>query len=502
MSSAIQKLLDDKLDLQELIKLKLCLNSNLLSNITGDEPVQLRNNIINYLNNVDFFKNYTTDCITRSNITLRPNQLQAVKMINNQRSLLIIFDTGVGKTLSALTASQCYLDSNPTHKIVVISPKSLLKNFHKEMKKYGGKIDNRYHFFSFSKFMHLDKKSKAFDCKNSMLIIDESHNIRQTGYRKDGTINHNKGIIFRSIYKCAKICNKILLLTATPMINTYKDLYSTLMLLGYDYSELPQKSKYFDEEMVKTDLVGLLNNKAIYYRKEVLGHDYPVIRKHMTEIEMSDEYYNEFNKILTDLQTFGDRPEIFYHGYRRAVNKLGGEYFSSKIDSIINKLKLGKKSLIYSNWLKFGINIIRDSLISNNIKFRIIEGSTPSKIRNSIVRKYNRGDFNVLLITKAGAEGLDLIGVREVFILDPVWNPAGLHQIVGRAVRYKSHANLPESERFVDVYYLVLVYPAKYGRSNYSGDVILYNIIESKKIEQDKLYSQISQSCGVISDNS
>ena len=53
--------------------------------------------------------------------------------------LLVVHGTGCGKTLSAVTASQCYLDKNPRKRVVFIGPASLLTNFQKELKAYGGK---------------------------------------------------------------------------------------------------------------------------------------------------------------------------------------------------------------------------------------------------------------------------------------------------------------------------------------------------------------------------
>ena len=41
--------------------------------------------------------------------------------------------------------------------------------------------------------------------------------------------------------------------------------------------------------------------------------------------------------------------------------------------------------------------------------------------------------------------------------MDPVWNYAGIQQIIGRGVRCSSHAHLPPEERFVNVYKMVLV---------------------------------------------
>ena len=64
----------------------------------------------------------------------------------------------------------------------------------------------------------------------------------------------------------------------------------------------------------------------------------------------------------------------------------------------------------------------------------------------------------VLIISKAGAEGVDLVGTNTIYVLDNVWNEATYEQIVARAIRYKSHAHLPEKERYVNVKRLMLVF--------------------------------------------
>ena len=60
---------------------------------------------------------------------------------------------------------------------------------------------------------------------------------------------------------------------------------------------------------------------------------------------------------------------------------------------------------------------------------------------------------------KAGGEGLDLKRVRYVVVMDPPWNDAGLQQITGRAIRYKSHVGLPAAEQKVVILKMVLTFP-------------------------------------------
>ena len=62
--------------------------------------------------------------------------------------------------------------------------------------------------------------------------------------------------------------------------------------------------------------------------------------------------------------------------------------------------------------------------------------------------------------------------------MDPVWNYSGMEQIRGRAIRYKSHENLPKDQRKVGVYYLMLVTNKK---GCLSGDSVVYKIVENKR---------------------
>ena len=56
--------------------------------------------------------------------------------------------------------------------------------------------------------------------------------------------------------------------------------------------------------------------------------------------------------------------------------------------------------------------------------------------KNKIIKEFNENKFQVLIISRSGMEGLDLKEVRNVILMDPVWNYSGINQIKGRAIRY------------------------------------------------------------------
>jgi hypothetical protein len=78
-------------------------------------------------------------------------------------------------------------------------------------------------------------------------------------------------------------------------------------------------------------------------------------------------------------------------------------------------------------------------------------------------RKLNKNIFNmtdnryakyckIIMISPAGAEGINLNNVRQVHIVEPYWNEVRIEQVIGRALRFCQHKDLPLDERKVDVF--------------------------------------------------
>jgi superfamily II DNA/RNA helicase len=210
---------------------------------------------------------------------------------------------------------------------------------------------------------------------------------------------------------------------------------------------------------------------------------------------MSDDYYKRYSDLVNGEDLFGlkfNNPRRFYHGYRRAVNTTGKDYYSTKIKASVPIFKTGK-SIIFTNWYEFGINPITEALQKYRITYDIFSGDVPVNKRQSIINNFNNDKFNVLILTRAGTEGIDLKGVRNVIVLDPTWNDSGLEQLVGRAIRYKSHWHLPKNQQNVNVYFLLLTKPDIVEEEDAveSGDKILYNIVKKKKEEWAYLLTEM-----------
>jgi len=429
--------------------------------------------------------NYTSvenvSCIERSKLKLRPHQIKVLEHFLSDKTdgMLLVHPPGTGKTLTAVAASQCFLDNFPKNKVVFIGPSSLLTNFKKELVAYGVNDFSKYRLYSYQKFLQLEEESKENVCKGNLMIIDEVHNLRNLNISSP-----TKGKRSKAALQCSKWSRKRLLLSATPYVN---DLTDFIPIVNFIYGKT-KLYKNSDAREIK-QLVPYLKGKIDYIDvPEESKSKYPKFEEHYIKLKMDKDYEEKYCSIIRGREIKGDifkNPESFYNGHRRAVNKIGkgNEYFSQKT---IRALKLieNKKTVIFSNWLDFGLNPIKDVLDKKNIPSMTFSGELSQREKKDIVDKFNNNEFKVLIISKSGSEGIDLKEVRNVIVMDPVWNYAGILQIRGRAVRFMSHENLPPKERNVNIYYMMLETSRKDCKS---GDTVVYDVIKQKKKNAEQL---------------
>ena len=107
----------------------------------------------------------------------------------------------------------------------------------------------------------------------------------------------------------------------------------------------------------------------------------------------------------------------------------------------------------------------------------------------------NGNKIKVIIISEAGAEGIDLKFIRQVHILEPWWNLSTIEQIIGRAVRSCSHKDLELKNRNVQIY----LYGTKIADTNKEAyDLYLYRNAEDKAIKIGKvtrLLKEVSVDC-------
>jgi len=96
----------------------------------------------------------------------------------------------------------------------------------------------------------------------------------------------------------------------------------------------------------------------------------------------------------------------------------------------------------------------------------------------------NGEKVKVVLISKAGTEGIDFKNIRQVHILDPWYTMNRIEQIIGRAVRNFSHKALSFEKRNVEIF----IYGTILEESDEeAADLYVYRVAETKAIDIGKI---------------
>lgn len=431
---------------------------------------------------------------TLPNVPLKDHQMKAIKHMMRNRGLIAVHSIGSGKTLIGATVALCFLRMDVKHHVIFIGPKSLLDNFRQTLLKFFPTFNiDRISYFTYEKFQ-IDYNKGLINCYDTFLIVDEAHRLRtKIGKKKI------KGKTVRTMFKAARKASKVLLLTATPVVN---DPYDIVNLVTVIRGELrPMDRRTFHRTIFKDDKLFDFNNYfggCMNFHEKIHDETYPMVLIHTTEIEMDQKYLEEYTRIelqqLHDLQRdiLGESDlKPFYNGIRRAVNADIEEY-NPKLDWVrLHLLRFNnRKMVIFSPFISLGVSQLERLVMDFDIKpsIGIITGDNSEEERQETIKSYNSDHIQILIISiGAGGLGINLIGTRDVVIMQPGWNDVEMEQAMGRAIRFHSHTHLPYDEQRVEVWKLLLVKPDKgnvagNGNEDLAADQIIENIARKKKV--------------------
>jgi len=148
------------------------------------------------------------------------------------------------------------------------------------------------------------------------------------------------------------------------------------------------------------------------------------------------------------------------------------------------------KVIIYTNFVKGGVDVVSAGLRARGIPFGIFAGkSVPGmteSARQQAVTDYQAGRKKVIIITGAGAEGLSLGDTTAVHMLDGSYNPERNSQAQARGIRAGGQSHRPVGERHVKVRRYVSTVPRGFWRTitfqkaPQSADQFVYNTAARK----------------------
>ena len=207
------------------------------------------------------------------------------------------------------------------------------------------------------------------------------------------------------------------------------------------------------------------------------------------------------------------------HNFGRIFSLTEINKYSSKIFSIAtNILNSDGVILVYSQYIEGGLIPLglvleelgftryggspslfkKNTVQKNNMKYAMITGDI-NHSKNNIeeikactdIENINGDKVKVILISRAGSEGIDLKFIRQVHILEPWYNTSRIEQIIGRAIRSKSHCDLNFIERNVQIF----LYGTILQSEEEAADLYVYRTAETKAIQIGKVSRIIKESC-------
>ena len=446
---------------------------------------------------------------------LRPHQLRAIEKLRASGGLLAAHGLGSGKTLTSIAASQAL--GLPIEAIV---PAPLVANYQKELDKHLEEAPEDARIRSYQKVTR-DPRIR----QDSLVVLDEAHRIRNVGTAVE-----------KSIARQAADARARLLLTGTPVFNNPSDLAPLLntaagrhvvpndprafndafvgertispgffaRLRGVQASKVPELKNRkrliqaargyvdvyqgggegFPERIDEEHEVTMSPMQREVYRFHEGNIPWVVAYKMRHNLPMNKMESKNLNKFQSGLRQASNTPRP----YLASMTDEQEEKHSPKLRKIVDHLAEMRNSdpnhrgVIYSNYLDGGLTPVSRMLTKRNIHHGVFHGGLSKGEKAQMVLDYNSGKTPVLLVSSSGAEGLDLKGTKSIQLAEPHWNNAKIDQVIGRGIRYQSHAHHPPQERKVRVmkYYSTHPRPGLFGDRQEAIERYMQNMSDVK----------------------
>uniref|UniRef100_A0A6C0C864 Helicase ATP-binding domain-containing protein n=1 Tax=viral metagenome TaxID=1070528 RepID=A0A6C0C864_9ZZZZ len=382
--------------------------------------------------------------------------------------------------------------------------------YKKIIKKSDERIDKYYTIYSYNKFIDLVKQNKI-KLKNTLLIIDEIHNmISETGAYYE--------LIYDLVMSAPKDL-RLVIMSATPIFDKPIEIALTMNLLNRK-NQMPTGSEFYDTflepiyttkeityEVKNLDLFKSYIKGYVSYYKGAPSYVFPKTELHLVKCRMSDLQYKVYKKIIRseaadqeEISEISDVSNSFFIGTRmlsnfvypnKRMNKEGWDSlddddfsstnikeYSPKFAKILRRIKRCEGTVfIYSNFKGYGgikpfVRLLEQHHFKNYAdngvgkkRFAVWSGDQKPEYKEDIKAIFNKKEnedgsmIKVIIGSSSIKEGVSFLRVREVHIIEMYWNWSRMDQIMGRAIRFCSHKDVPADQRLVKVYMYLATHP-------------------------------------------
>jgi superfamily II DNA or RNA helicase len=429
----------------------------------------------------------------------------------NYRKIVVVVPASLIGNFRTELRSQCagnaYLTARERDKLQMIHPSS--DEYKAIIKKSNDRINKYYDIYSYNKFIEKAEEGRMY-LRNSILIIDEVQNmISEDGkyynvlYDTVQNAPHNLRTVLLSATpmfdKPVEIALTMNILRIPFELPTGKEFENMFVKATKNTrtGKVYYKAKNLD--VFKERIRGYVS-----YFRGAPPYAFPDSTIRYVKCEMSDFQYTSYLTVQASEEKKGKKrrfrtgdiinlPNNFYIGTRiisniafpnKGINEEGYESlknrhiklenlenYSIKFYKIITKIQRAWGPVfIYSNFKEYGgirslVKVLEAQGYVNYVthgegrkRFAVWTGDEKHEVREEIKavynqsKNYNGSKLKIILGSPSIKEGVSLLRCQQVHILEPYWNMSRLEQIIGRAIRYCSHKDLPEEKRNVKVF--------------------------------------------------
>jgi len=262
----------------------------------------------------------------------------------------------------------------------------------------------------------------------------------------------------------ARSMSRVLLLSGTPFMNNPGELFFLLNILDpFSFSNYYQYAiRYcgaykvggmwiFPKNVVsnREELEGRLKHYMIRRTKQQVELQLPELVRSYVPIELSNasEYKKAVENFRTDWRKGGKKSTALTK-LTELRQVIGRAKIEATVELAENILEAGRKVVIFAHH-KEVVSALHKKL--NSYKVGIISGDTPAKDRQTQAETFllDNSLIRVMIITVAGAEGINLYSATDIIFAEREWTPAKEEQAEARLHRIGQKSN-------VTSYYLVV----------------------------------------------
>lgn len=422
-------------------------------------------------------------CLSEINIEPKHWQTEtAIKALRDMQGSAILADeVGLGKTIEAGLIMKELLHRGLIKSILILVPAPLIEQWKEEMKEkfdiefvdfkernwYGSSfIISSMPYASRSSTRRSQLQEYGFD----LVVVDEAHCLKNQNTK---TYKFAYGIKRKNT----------LLMSATPIQNDMKELFNLVNVLkpGYFKSRRMFNKEYvydrFTPKNIKK-LRRLISEVMIRHKRSNTLVELPRRKVHNIEIDLKEEervfhdsviefvkeIYREkglsTGKSTTDIlvlvgllkQNCSSPQSVVGYLEKNILEKLSYERDIKRCKEIIslgNEIKVPSKAEIFIDNVKTNserciiyteflgtVSMLKKVLENNNIKAKTYHGGLSRAQKHKTLKEFKDNEFQVLISTESGAQGLNIQFCNQLYNYDLPWNPMRVEQRIGRVHRF------------------------------------------------------------------